>query len=189
MPCSRARTRERARTRTRTGERERRKRMTGRFEEIEYMQHQNSDVATSCFYADVRATVFLSLTAALLLAYAFSPAGSAIMLALSLVFAVCFPVRIGMKMLGSNTLRYGINIPGTGEHLSSMDEGQRKGLQIRIMNGLASALAHNKRVLQQKQTQNKHIMQTSIMLFLYIMSMTVMVMVVGDPLAGLLPPA
>jgi len=64
--------------------------MTNRFEEIEYMQHQNSDVATSCFYADVRATVFLSLTAALLLACAFSPVGSAIMPALALIFAACF---------------------------------------------------------------------------------------------------
>lgn len=92
-------------------------------------------------------------------------------------------------MLGSNTLRYGINMPGTGEHLSSMDEGQRKGLQIRIMNGLASALAHSKRVLQQEQTQNKHITQTSIMLLLHIMFMAVMVMAVGDPLAGLPAPA
>ncbi|MCY4251961.1 MAG: hypothetical protein OXD41_01480 [Thaumarchaeota archaeon] len=50
-------------------------------------------------------------------------------------------------------------------------------------------MAHSKRVLQQEQTQNKHITQTSIMLFLHIMFMAVMVMAVGDPLAGLPAPA
>ena len=162
--------------------------MTNRFEEITYAQHQNSDVITSCLYADIRASVFLSITVALLLAYAFSSAGSAIILALSIVFAVCFPVRIGIKMLGSNTMSFGADILETGDRLFAMDEGKRKRSQIRIVNRLAGALSHNRGVLRQKQTQNRHIMYTSVMLFLYIMSMTVMVMVVGDPMAGLLPP-
>jgi len=77
----------------------------------------------------------------------------------------------------------------TGERLFAMNEDQRKKSQIKIINRLAGALAHNKRVLRQKHQQNRHIMQTSIMLFLYIMAMTVMVMAVGDPLDGLLPRA
>jgi len=158
-------------------------------EEIAYMQSQNSDVIASCFYADLKASVFLSLMAALLLAYAFSPAGSAIILALALAFAVCFPVRIGMKMLGSSTLHLGANILEAGGQLVAMSSERRKKSRIRIANGLVGALAHNKRVLRQKQKQNRHIMQTSVMLFMYLMAMTVMVMVSGDPLDGLLPPA
>jgi len=163
--------------------------MASRFEEISYIQTQNSDAIASCFHANIKASVFLSLMAALLLAYAFSPAGSTIILALALVFAVCFPVRIGIKMLGSNTLHLGPDILETGERLFAMNEDQRKKSQIKIINRLAGALAHNKRVLRQKHQQNRHIMQTSIMLFLYIMAMTVMVMAVGDPLDGLLPRA
>lgn len=123
------------------------------------------------------------------MAYAFSHVGNAIILALSLVFAVCLPVRIGMNMLGSHTLDFGADILETGERLFTMGERRRKGSQVRIVDRLTGALVHNKSILQQKQTQNKHIMYTSIMLFLYIMSMTVMVMVAGDPLDGLVPPA
>lgn len=80
-------------------------------------------------------------------------------------------------------------MPENGDRLFAMDGEQRKKSQIRIFNGIVGALAHNKRVLRKKQLQNRHIMQTSTMLFLYLMAMTVMVMVAGDPTEGLLPPA
>lgn len=74
---------------------------------IAVMQQYNTLLVTLCHHVDVKASIFLSLVAILLFAYAYSPVSNPVIFVLGLAFAAAFPIRIGATMLADKPVKLG----------------------------------------------------------------------------------
>ncbi len=144
-----------------------------RSEQAFYMQHQCYHLGVLCNHVDIKASIFLSVVAAMVLAYAFSPAVNLITLVGAVAFTIAVPIRIGVQMLGNTTLNAGPLLtlsngvppaPGSPEHESYW---------IHLVDDLDRAIHYNTRLLRTKHTQHWNIMLISLCIFGFIMTMTV----------------
>ena len=142
------------------------------------MQQHNALLVTLCHNVDMRASIFVSLVAVLLFAYAYSPMSNLVIFVLGLAFAFAFPIRIGAAMLASKSVRLG----GGNLKLSqvfSMDESEELAMQMKMARGHKKAIRHNATTLKKKHRQNRDIIITSLMLLGYLMGMTALFMAIA----------
>jgi len=135
-------------------------------------------LATLCNHVDIKASIFLSLVAVMLFAYVYSPVSNLVVFALGLAFAVAFPVRTGVAMLADRPVSLGggdLDVPS----LFSMGEEEDLALQRRIASEHKIAILHNTKTLKDKHRQNRGIIVTSLMLFGYLMGMTMLFMAIA----------
>jgi len=168
------------------------------------MQQYNIILAMLCQHIDIKASIFLSFVAIVLFVYAYGPFGNPVILVLGLGFALAYPIRIGVKMLSSRPLQTGGGDLDVSE-LFEMDESDELAAQRRMAvthkkairhnsrgKGAAcrpgldlvthkKAIRHNSRVLKKKHRQNTDLIITSLMLFGYLMGMTVLFMFIAPP--------
>jgi len=133
-----------------------------------------------CQHIDIKASIFLSFVAVVLLAYSYGPWGNPVILVLGLGFALAYPIRIGAKMLASQPIQAGggdLDVP----ILFGTDDGKELTAQKLMAKAHKRAIRHNSRVLKKKHRQNKDLIITSLMLFGYLMGMTVLFMVIAPP--------
>jgi len=144
------------------------------------MQQYNTTLAMLCQHIDIKASIFLSFVAVVLLAYAYGPFGNPVILVLGLGFALVYPIRIGIRMLSSRPLQAGGGNLSVSE-LFRMDEKGELVAQWKMAVTHKRAIRHNSRVLKKKHKQNIDLIITSLMLFGYLMGMTVLFMFIAPP--------
>jgi len=144
------------------------------------MQQYNIILAMLCQHIDIKASIFLSFVAIVLFVYAYGPFGNPVILVLGLGFALAYPIRIGVKMLSSRPLQTGGGDLDVSE-LFEMDESDELAAQRRMAVTHKKAIRHNSRVLKKKHRQNTDLIITSLMLFGYLMGMTVLFMFIAPP--------
>ena len=142
------------------------------------MQQQVVILVAMCQHIDIKASIFLSFVAIVLFVYAYGPFGNPVVLVLGLVFAVAYPIRIGVEMLSSRPLQAGGgNLNASG--LFKMDESGELATQRRMAKVHKRAILHNSKILKKKHKQNTDLIITSLMLFGYLMGMTVAFMAIA----------
>jgi len=144
------------------------------------MQQHIAILISLCQHIDIKASIFLSFVAVVLLAYSYGPWGNPVILVLGLGFALAYPIRIGARMLASQPVQAGGgDLVASG--LFGMDEGGEMATQRRVAAAHKAAILHNSRILKKKHRQNMDLIITSLMLFGYLMGMTVLFMFIAPP--------
>lgn len=144
------------------------------------MQQLNAILTMLCQHIDIKASIFLSFVAIVLFVYAYGPFGNPVILVLGLGFALAYPIRIGVCMLSSRPLQAG----GGDLDLHALfgaSEAEDLDTQKRMAAAHKGAILHNARVLKKKHKQNTDLIITSLMLFGYLMGMTVLFMFMAPP--------
>lgn len=139
---------------------------------VQYMQQQCNHLGTLCNNVDIKASVFLSLLVAMLLAYAYSPAANLITLAGAAAFTMAVPMRVGINMLGGRTVAFESSIAITGEDLLSMPLAAQRAHYALLINSLRKAILYNGNLLIRKQHQNWSLMVISLSVFGFVIAMT-----------------
>lgn len=147
---------------------------------ISAMQQYNIILSMLCQHIDIKASIFLSFVAIVLFVYAYGPFGNPVILVLGLGFALAYPIRIGVRMLSSRPLQTGGGNFDVSE-LFEMDESDELAAQRKMAVTHKKAILHNSRVLKKKHKQNTDLIITSLMLFGYLMGMTVLFMFMAPP--------
>ncbi len=138
-----------------------------------YLQQQCNHLGALCNHVDIKASLFLSLVVAMLLAYAFSPAVNLITLVGAVAFTIAVPIRIGVQMLSNMTLAVGPQLVPSGAEMSALDDDETRSYWNQIVDELHNAVAYNSSLLRKKHTQHWNIMLISLCVFGFIMAMTV----------------
>jgi len=139
---------------------------------VQYMLQQCNHLGALCNNVDIKASVFMSLLVAMLLAYAYSPAANLITLAGAVAFTMAVPMRVGIRMLDSHTVAFGGTIDLAGDRLLSMSLDSQRKHYANLINSLRRAILSNYALLVQKQHQNWSLMVISLSVFGYVMAMT-----------------
>jgi len=156
--------------------------MTSMLAYLAIMQQYNALLATLCHHIDIKASIFLSLVAVVLFAYAYGPVSNLVILALGLAFAVAFPIRIGATMLANRPVSLGggnLDVPS----LFNMGEKENTATQKKIAMAHKRAILRNAKTLKDKHRQNTGLIITSLMLFGYLMGMTMLFMAMTSPVS------
>ncbi|MDD9812932.1 MAG: hypothetical protein OXU86_07440 [Thaumarchaeota archaeon] len=142
------------------------------------MQQQVTILVAMCQHIDIKALIFLSFVAIVLFVYAYGPFGNPVVLVLGIGFALAYPIRIGVDMLASKPLHAGgvdLDVPV----LFGADEEKELAAQRRMAMAHKRAILHNSKILKKKHKQSTDLVITSLMLFGYLMGMTVAFMAIA----------